>query len=99
MRKRKTIDRDGVIRKRGGSSYNFCCTSCRFTTKGRYSVDCPHCHKKMLSMGYRFRMPRKLDDNAWKKLEKENLIKEKEDLKYSIKRAKKAILAKEEFHF
>lgn len=97
--KRKKSNINGIIRKRADQSSNFCCTDCRFTSKGHYSCNCPHCHNRMLSMGIRFQMPRKEDDRAWKKLEKIEIEYNNRQLREDMKRAEKARNKKEEYHF
>ncbi len=97
MRKKKIVN--GVVRKVAGSTGNRCCTNCRFTSKGNYSCPCPHCHERMLCMGIRFRMPRKQNDNAWRKLKEIEEQKNAVNLIEDMRKARDARRKNQELHF
>ena len=47
---------------------HFVCLPCRRTKKARGYAVCTECRKDMIDLGYDFRVPRRGDDNQWRKV-------------------------------
>jgi C4-type Zn-finger protein len=59
-------------------NFNRVCLDCH--TSGRSNQKCPKCHKDMVCIGSRWRVPKQGDLKAWKELcEKFSYLKEKPD--------------------
>lgn len=58
------------------SKRTYICIDCRISKRAEAdgglinNLKCPHCNKKLWELEWRWRIPKKTDDKAWKELEK-----------------------------